>query len=572
MISMTPAWITVLKPSLIGLKNIIRRPGRGGRTRAAFVALFTLVVWILIFVFAVKVLGNLRQADIVGDVLCRKFLGLMWIAGAALLMFSALISSLSNFFLSKDLDMLMAAPISLDTLFWARSTQALAASAWMPVAFMLPVFLAYGYVFKASAIYYLAAPLASLPLLAGAGYLSQALVMVLVNVFPARRAKEIMGLTAIVAFCGLYLAFRLMRPEDLVNPAGFMSAAAYLAQLQTPASILLPTEWAVEAVWPTLSRQPGLMDSGWWLLLLWSTAAALAVATSYVADLLYLPGYNKSLEGSYRRRGRRSLVGLILSPLGRLMKPERRALVVKDLKTFFRDNAQWSQLLLLAALLVIYIYNFSVLNLDRFPAGAFILENFFAFLNLGLVSLVASTLSLRFAFPAVCGEGFAYWIIKAAPMSLKDFLLIKYWLWLPPIWLISMSLIVLGNRYLDVSPIMNGGAIIITALLTPGLCALAVGLGARFPRFDAANPAQAPTGYGGLIYMVTSSLASLAVIGLTAWPLVSLLQLERGRNRGWLAGPGLSGILALAAVIICVYLWLVPMRQGVKALMEGSDE
>lgn len=570
--SLTPAWITVLKPSLIGLKNIVRRPGRGGRTRAMFVALFTLVVWILIFAFAVKVLGNLREADVLGDILCRKFLGLIWIAGAALLMFSAMISSLSGFFLSKDLDLLMAAPISLETLFWARSTQALAASAWMPAAFMLPVFLAYGFVFKAPAIYYLAAPLASLPLLAGAGYLSQVLVMVLVNVFPARRAKEIMGLTAIVAFCILYLAFRLMRPEELVNPGSFMSAAAYLAELQTPASILVPTEWAVESIWPILSRQPGVMGMGWWLMLLWSTAAALAVVTSYAADQLYLSGYNKSLEGSYRRRGRKSLVGLFLSPLGRLMKPERRALVIKDLKTFFRDNAQWSQLLLLAALLVIYIYNFSILHLDRFPSGAFILENFFAFLNLGLVSLVASTLSLRFAFPAISGEGFAYWIIKAAPMSLKDFLFIKFWLWLPPIWILSISLVVLGNHYLDLSPIMNGASVIITAVLTPGLCALAVGLGARFPRFDAANPAQAPTGYGGLIYMVTSSLASLAVIGLTAWPVVSLLQLERGQSWGWLSGAGLGGVLVLAAMLICVYLWVVPMRQGVRALMEGSDE
>lgn len=568
----TPAWITVLKPGLIGLKNIIRRPGRGGRTRAMFVAVFTLVIWVLIFAFAVKVLGNLRAADVVGDILCRRFLGLMWIAGAALLMFSAMISSLSGFFLSKDLDLLMAAPIGLETLFWARSIQALTVSAWMPAAFMLPVFLAYGYVFKASGVYYLAAPLASLPLLAGAGYLSQILVMVLVNVFPARRAKEIMGLTAIVTFCGLYLAFRLMRPEELVNPAGFMSAAAYLAELRAPASILLPTEWAVEAIWPTLSRQPGQMGAGWWLLLLWSTCAALAVLTSYVAGLLYLPGYNKSLEGSSRRRNRESLLAMFLSTLSRMMKPERRALVVKDLKTFFRDNAQWSQLLLLAALLVIYIYNFSVLNLGRFPSGAFVLENFFAFLNLGLVSLVAATLSLRFAFPAISGEGFAYWIIKAAPMSLKEFLRIKFWMWLPPIWLISMGLIILGNRYLDVSSIMNGAAIIITALLTPGLCALAVGLGARFPRFDAANPAQAPTGYGGLIYMVTSSMASLAVIGLTAWPVLTLLHLEQGRRKGWMAGLGLGGSLTLAAAFICLYLWIVPMRQGARALMEGSDE
>ena len=565
-------WIKILKPSVTGLANIIRKPGRGGRTRAVFVALFALVVWVLVFAFSVRVLGNLRAADVVGDILCRKFLGLLWVAGIALLMFSSLISSLSGFFLSRDLDLLMAAPVSLENLFWARSTQALVVSAWMPAAFMLPVLLAYGFVFKSSLIYFLIAPLVTVPLLALGGYLSQLLVLVLVNVFPARRAKEIMGLTAILAFCGLYVAFRLMRPEDLINPGSFMSAAAYLANLETPASILLPTEWAVEAVWPHLSGKPGLMGSGLWLALLWTTAAALAVAVSYAASVLFWPGYNKSLEGAGRRRGAGFLLGFLLRGLGALMKPERRALVIKDLKTFFRDHTQWSQLLLLAALMGIYLYNFSVLNLGRFPSGAFILENSFAFLNMALVALVAATLSLRFAFPSISGEGFAYWIIKAAPMSLKDYMWIKFWLWCPPIWVISLTLVYFGNSYLNVGPVMHVAALVIIGLLTPGLCALAIGLGGRFPRFDSASIAQAPTGYGGLIYMVTSSLASIAVIGLAAWPVVFFLNVEQG---WWRARPPLMALaagLAAAAVIICVYLMVSPMKKGCQALIEGSDE
>ncbi|MDR2945189.1 MAG: hypothetical protein LBV79_00360 [Candidatus Adiutrix sp.] len=561
-----------MKPSVIGLANIVKRPGRGGRTRAAFVGFFTLLVWALVFAFAVRVLHNLRAADVVGDILCRKFLGLLWVAGVALLMFSSLISSLSSFFLSRDLDLLMAAPVSLENLFWARSTQALVVSAWMPVAFMLPILLAYGVVFKASLGYFFVAPLVTAPLLALGGYLSQVLVLVLVNVFPARRAKEIMGMTAILAFCGLYVAFRLMRPEDLINPGSFMSAAAYLANLETPASILLPTEWAVEAVWPQLSGRPGLMSAWLWLALLWSTAAALAVGASYAAALLFWPGYNKSLEGAGRRRGSGLLLKVPLRALGALMRPERRALVVKDLKTFFRDHTQWSQLLLLAALMGIYLYNFSVMNLGRFPSGAFILENSFAFLNMALVALVASTLSLRFAFPSISGEGFAYWIIKAAPMSLKNFLWIKFWLWCPPIWVIALALVYFGNSYLDVGPVMHVAALLIIGLLTPGLCALGIGLGARFPRFDAASSAQAPTGYGGLIYMVSSSLAAIAVIGLSAWPVVLMLNVAQG---WWRARPSLSALaaaLVTAALCICIYLMVSPIKKGCQALAEGSDE
>ncbi len=566
------AWPALLRPAALGLKNTALSPGRGGRARAAAVGLFTLVVGLLIFLFAARVLGQLKAADVVGLVLCRKFLGLIWIAGTMLLMFSALISSLSSFFLARDLELLAAAPVSRESLFWARSTEALLASAWMPAAFLLPLFLAYGWVFRAGPGYFLAAPLAALPLLAGAGYLSQMLAMVLVNVFPARRAREIMGLTAVAGFCGLYLAFRLMRPEELVNPAGFMTAAAYLASLEAT-SPAWPTEWAVSAVWPLLSGEPGFMPPARWLLMLWSTAAALGVMASYVAAALYWTGYNKTLAGAARRRGGAgSIFGRALDGPARLMKPARRALVVKDLKIFFRDHSQWSQLLLLAALLFIYLYNFSILNLGRFPAGAFVLENSFAFLNIALVALVAATLSLRFAFPSISAEGPAFWIVKAAPLSLKDFLLIKLWLWLPPIWLIAMGLIFFGNRWLDVGPVMNGAALGLTALLTPGLCALAVGLGARYPRFDAANPAEAPTGYGGLVYMVSSSLAAITVIGLSAWPIIHFLRLDRGRPlRSGYATALSVGLLALAAAI-CLWLWFGPLKRGLIALQEGHDE
>jgi ABC-2 type transport system permease protein len=309
-----------------------------------------------------------------------------------------------------------------------------------------------------------------------------------------------------------------------------------------------------------------------WLALLWSTAAAFAVLTSWLAAGLLWSGYNKSLEGSSRKRRAGSLASLALEGMSRLMRPERRARVVKDLKTFFRDHTQWSQLILLAALLLIYLYNFSVLNLGRFPSGAIVLGNFFAFLNLGLVALVSATLALRFAFPAISGEGFAFWIIKAAPLSLDDFMKIKYWLWFPPILAVALALIILGNRYLDLNRVMNTATVIITLGLTPGLCALAVGLGGRHPRFEAASPAQAPTGYGGLVYMVASSLASLAVIGLSAWPVIKFSNLARGWGRWTPGAAALAAGLSLLAAGVCLYLWFRPMRDGLAALTEGREE
>ncbi|KXS55835.1 MAG: hypothetical protein AMR96_06130 [Candidatus Adiutrix intracellularis] len=70
---------------------------------------------------------------------------------------------------------------------------------------MLPIFLAFGYVYTTFRFYCLAAPLITLSILILASYFSQILVLVLVNVFPARWIKEIMRLGTIIAFHVLYI-------------------------------------------------------------------------------------------------------------------------------------------------------------------------------------------------------------------------------------------------------------------------------------------------------------------------------------------------------------------------------
>ena len=50
---------------------------------------------------------------------------------------------------------------------------------------------------------------------------------------------------------------------------------------------------------------------------------------------------------------------------------------------FLRDVSQWSQLLLLLALVLVYLYNFRVLDLERIPYMSGFLKNVYAFLNLG---------------------------------------------------------------------------------------------------------------------------------------------------------------------------------------------
>ncbi|MDR1297650.1 MAG: hypothetical protein LBO05_09845 [Deltaproteobacteria bacterium] len=563
-------FLTLLRPASMGLRNYLKDPGPGGRIKIVSLSVFTLAMWAALYLLSIKMIRSFYSVEGFGDILSHKTFSLLWLSGSALLIFSAIITALSSFYLARDLSLLMAAPVDRESIFWARSCQSMISSAWMPAAFLFPVFLAFGYAFDAPLTYFALLLPASVPVVLTASFVSQTVVILLVNVLPARRTKDIMSLLGLLAFVALYLAFRLLQPEQLVNPDSFQSVAGYLDSLQTPTSPMLPTTWATDLLWPLLGgRETDFRLVH--LLLLWVMALAAGLVASYAAHFLYWVGYNKNQEGAGRQRAG-GMLNLMSWFLRLIKNPQCRALAVKDFKIFFRDHTQWSQLFLLGALMIIYLYNFSVLNLKRYPLQAFFLENIIAFLNVGLVGLVSATLSLRFAFPSISAEGFSYWIIRSSPLGTGDFVKFKLRFWLLPILLVALVLTYLTNYYLDADPVMSATAFALTILLTPGLCSLGVGLGARFPRFETENLAQVPTGYGGLIFMVSASLALMILVFLSAWPVMRYLRIRRLRLSWGLREGILIPLMGALVLFLAWQLWKRPYRLGRESLEVYDEE
>src|SRR6185369_251118 len=79
------------------------------------------------------------------------------------------------------------------------------------------------------------------------------------------------------------------------NPEKFASFVQFLAAMQTPSSPFLPSTWAAEILYPTLSGQGG--SALFYLLLLISTAAALMLLCESLMARLFLPGLSKAQEG-----------------------------------------------------------------------------------------------------------------------------------------------------------------------------------------------------------------------------------------------------------------------------------
>jgi ABC-2 type transport system permease protein len=526
-------------------------------------ALISFLFWAGIFAVVYRVLVYFQGVEGFGDILARKLLSMVLLTFFSILIFSSILTALSTLYLSKDLPLIHAAPVTVDRVFLSRWIESTFDSSWMPFLFGLPIFLAYAQVYDAGLNFYLALAGSLLAFCLLASALGTLIVVLLVVSLPANRMRDIFVLLSIVLVILLYFLFRFMRPERLVDPTALATLAGYLRSLEAPGSPFLPTTWILESLWPILT---GTGSSALFYLGLSMTGAMSMVFIDIkLARVFYFRGVSKAQVARRAVRGSKRSIGAYRKR-SLLTSGKVGALLSKDTKTFFRDNTQWSQLFLLVALIIVYLYNFKVLPIEKAPIKTFYLQNILSFLNMGLAGFVLAAMAVRFVFPAVSIEGQTFWVIRSAPVSLKAFLWVKFWTYLVPLIVLSEILVVLTNKLLSVTPFMMGLSAITMFFLVFGITAMGVGLGAAYPNFHLENIAQVATGFGGMLFMFLCVGFIGSVIVLEAGPVYTIFMARlRGEAIPLVHWVWISVSFALAAAInVLAVFW--PMRIGAESL------
>lgn len=469
-----------------------------------------------------------------------------------MLLLSNVISALSTFFLARDLDLLVAGPVDWLRLYAAKLVETCSYSSWMVILIAIPMFAAYGIAYGGGPMFVLVVLGTFIPFLIIPTVIGSALTLVLVNVFPARRTKDILSVIAVLAAGGLILLFRLMRPEQLARPEGFRSLIEFVSVLRTPTSPWLPSDWVQTAVMSWLAEEP----DGLPLYMIWSTAAAFIVIGALLHRALYATGFSKAQESGDRWVRKGMLPGLLtklLSPLG----PVRRELVLKEVRLFFRDTTQWSQLILLAVLVITYVFNIKFLP-NRGDGVGFFVANLVPFLNLVLAGFVLASIAARFIFPGVSLEGRTMWLLRSSPLAMRELLWSKFWVGTIPLLVLAVALVVATGILMEVSQFIMIVSVVTITMMTFAIAGLAVGFGTLFPRFDTENAAQIPTSFGGLLFMMASIVVIGAVITLEARPVFSFLASKSfGTERDsmeMVIGFGLAAVLCLVATVLPMHL------------------
>jgi ABC-2 type transport system permease protein len=558
----THAFPWLLLPAFWSARNRALRREKGDGLRAGLFGGLGLGVAAALFAISFWLTWQLLDYEELGDYLVRLGLGWLFLTFLSFVAFSAVVSALSTFFLSEDLRLLLPAPVPADRLFHSRFARTVGQSSWMVVAFLLPVLLAVGLARCAPPGYYALAVLTVLPFVVIPSALGAVVTLALVSVFPARRARDVLMLMGLLFAVAIVVLLRFIRPERLLSVQSLPDVTAFFATLQSPISPFLPSFWAGESLFASLRGGVDLLHLG----ALWTTALALTVLARAAYGRHYFAAWSKAQEARKARFTRLTL----LDPLVRRLplEPARRALLVKDLKVFLRDTTQWSQLLLLVALALVYVYNFRVLDLDRIPYMSRVIKNAYAFVNLGMAAFVTSAVAVRFVFPAVSAEGPSFWIVRTAPVSMSSFLWSKLWTGLVPILVLAEALTVASNHLLGVPTSLKILAAAALAFMTLALVGLACGMGAEYPRFGAENVTQVAGSYGGVSFMVTAVLYILVTVALLAWPASQYLWHE---YRGLPIAPHRLVAMAVsvgAAAALSLFAFRRSMRSGIRALEE----
>lgn len=535
------------------------RTDEGRLYKAVVLGLVGLFFWALIFAGIFRMLLYFRGTQGVGNLLAAKLLGLAFLTFLMILILSNVITALSTYFLADDLELLVAAPVDPLRLYAARLVETVVDSSWMVALMAVPLLVAYGVVYGARWEYYVLAAATLLPFLLLPAVAGAATTLILVNVFPARRTRDLLALVGLFATAGVVALFRFLRPERLVRPEEFRDLVDFMSVLRAPTSPWLPSEWAADAL---MSHLNGVFQP-FPFFLLWSTAAAFFVLGAWLHGRAFATGFTRAQEGASRRpeRRRSKLPEEIMAG----MHPSTRALVSKEVRVFFRDATQWSQLILLGVLVAVYVYNITVLPLYTGERVSFFLINVVSFLNLGLAGFVVAAIAARFVFPAMSLEGRMMWLLRSSPLDVRRLFWAKYWVGTLPLLLVALPLILVTNLVLDVSPFM----LVLTTLTMVGvtfaLTALALGFGALYPSFETDNVAEIPTSFGGLLFMMAAVLYLAGVVVLEAWPVYRYLSAGVGGVDATVETvPVVSGVAGAALFTAATVVF--PLRAGIRRI------
>ncbi|MBN2308445.1 MAG: hypothetical protein JXR94_05705, partial [Candidatus Hydrogenedentes bacterium] len=323
-----------------------------------------------------------------GDIIMARLLSVFSLALFLMLIFSNVLIAYSTLYRSREVGFLLQAPVSIRALFLARFVECIAFSSWATAFLGSPLILAYGITTDAPWPFYLAAAAFYVPYVTVPAAFGAIILLLLVRVLP-RLPRGTLIAAAALAVGGLFLYLRARLSAVELSEDTFLPTV--LDAMHRTQSPLLPSYWASRGVLD--AAEAHYASCLFHFAVLTANALMFTWVAAETAQRLFYRGWT-GLIGNPRRRKRppgQRLLGRLEGALGALKEPQR-ALVIKDIRLFWRDPAQWSQFVVFFGIMAIYVANLR----NRWPqAQQEVYRSWIVCLNIGACTLILATLTSR---------------------------------------------------------------------------------------------------------------------------------------------------------------------------------
>jgi ABC-2 type transport system permease protein len=545
-------------------RNTIRSLLAGSRLRLAMILFCSVVFWVGLFGLFVGGFELIGLSDELFHAIFEYLFSMFFLSISIMLFFSTGIITYTALFHSREGAFLLSTPASTDRIFAHKFAEAVAISSWGFFLLGSPLMAAYGVTVKAPAAFYAMFIIYLFMFVLMAGSLGAIAAIVVANIFPKQQKLVLsLGVIATVAVV-VGLAVRLWRtPGDTLTTDWLSNMQNRLAFCQHP---LWPSRWMSAGL--LASARADWSRSGYYLMILSAHAGLLYLTAAAVARDLYFRGYSRVQGGrSNRRHTGLYAVDAVFHRLFFFLPRPIRLLILKDLRTFLRDPAQWSQFLIFFGLLAFYFLNIPRLGYGvQSPSW----RNLVSFLNISVTSLILSTFTSRFIFPLLSLEGRNFWVLGLLPVGRAQILWGKFAFSVGISLVATEGLVFLSDLMLGMSPVMIALHVGMVAILCMGLSGISVGLGARLPNLRETDPSKIAVGFGGTLNLLVSLVFIFAIVTALAVPChlyflgqehteTTTLALSHEGFRFWLT------VAIVVSLIIGAVGTIVPLRIGIKA-------
>jgi ABC-2 type transport system permease protein len=535
------------------------------RLRLAMIAICSAVFWAGLFFlffggfqFLKSFIPNL-SGEFVEYIFSLFFLSLL-----VMLIFSAGIILYTGMYQSREAAFLLTTPASSDRIFAYKFFEAIAYSSWAFLLLGSPLMVSFGIVEDASWTFYAIFPIFFLAFVLIPGSLG-AIGAILVAAFMPRRQKTVLGIgISILVLGSIGIGMRIWQtPGDLLT-TGWLDGL--LDRLEFSRHPLWPSRWVSSGL---IAAVRGDWSTGLFYLGVVAANAGLAyLIAAVVARDLYRLGYGR-VQGGRSSRRRMGWYGLdrAFHRLFFFLPNPIRLLILKDVRTFRRDPAQWSQFLIFFGLLAFYFINIRRLS---YHVQQPYFRNLISFLNVSVTALILSTFTSRFIFPLLSLEGRNFWILGLLPLKRESILWGKF-AFSSGISLVATEvLVILSDLMLQMSPAMILLHMGMVAILCFGLSGISVGLGARLPNLKEDDPSKIAAGFGGTLNLLVSLVFIFAIVTALAVPChlyfagqgspeAGGVSLSETQFQFWLT------VAILVSLVVGIVGTVLPLRIGIKA-------